>query len=108
MIQKIKKDEKEYLENSAKAKAVSDKKKELESMTIRKLTIMCKPLKTKDDGKMTTKKSQLVPKYKEWSGRPTPSFDISHLLISCNNRSDSKDNGTGNNNKNADSNITAV
>ena len=56
------------------------KKMTLESMTAKELTIICKPLKRKDDGKMPTKKEQLILKYKEWNGRPAPLFDTSHLI----------------------------
>ena len=64
----------------AEAKEVFKKKVTLESMTAKELTIICKPLKRKDDGKMPTKKEELILKYMEWNGRPAPSFDISHLL----------------------------
>ena len=49
-------------------------------MTIRELTLICKPLKRKGDGKMPNKKESLILKFKEWSGRPAPSFDVSHLV----------------------------
>ena len=29
---------------------------------------------------MPNKKDQLILKYREWSGRPDPSFDVSHLM----------------------------
>ena len=48
-------------------------------MTIKELTIICKPLKRKEDDKMPNKKDQLIQKYREWSGRPTPSFNVDHL-----------------------------
>ena len=76
-ISKMKKDEKEYYDNVEKAKAVFEKKSDLQKMTIRELTIICKPLKRKEDGKMPTKKVELIQKYNEWNGRPVPSFDIS-------------------------------
>ena len=64
----------------AEAKEAFKKKVTLESMTAKELTIICKPLKRKDDRKMPTKKEELILKYMEWNGRPAPSFDISHLL----------------------------
>ena len=79
LIEKIKKDEKNYYEQVRKAEEVFEKKKTIESMTIKELTIICKPLKRKEDGKMPNKKDQLIQKFKEWSGRPTPSFSIDHL-----------------------------
>ena len=75
----IKNDEKNYYEQVSKAEDVFNKKKTIESMTIKELTIICKPLKRKEDGKMPNKKDQLIQKYKEWSGRPTPSFKVDHL-----------------------------
>ena len=75
-ITKMKKDEKEYYDNVAKAKEVFDRKTDLQSMTIRELAIFCKPLKRKEDGKMSTKKVELIQKYNEWNGRPIPSFDV--------------------------------
>ena len=76
-ISKMKKDEKEYYNNVEKAKAVFEKKSDIQSMTIRELTIICKPLKRKQDGKMTTKKVELTQKYNEWNGIPIPLFDVS-------------------------------
>ena len=78
-IDKIRNDEKVYNENVRKAEEVFDKKKTLENMTIKELTIVCKPLKRKEDGKMPNKKDQLIQKYREWFGRPTPSFNVDHL-----------------------------
>ena len=108
MIKKVKKDEKEYFENIAKAKAVFEKKTDLESMTIKELTAICKPLKTKDDGKMPTKKKDLILKYKEWNGRPVPSFDVSHLLNDSND-DNCNDVDIDNDNENANvDNFTAI
>lgn len=76
-IMKVKNDEKEYNDNVAKAKAVFEKKSDLNKMTIRELTIICKPLKRKEDGKMPTKKVELIQKFREWDGRPPPSFSVS-------------------------------
>jgi len=84
-IAKMKKDEREYNDNVEKAKAVFEKKSELQSMTIRELTIICKPLKRKEDGKMPTKKVELIQKYNEWNGRPIPSFDVSEYETNVNN-----------------------
>ena len=74
--QKIRKDEKIYHENVAKARAIFEKNKRLEDMTIKELTTICKPLKRKDDGKMPNKKNELIAKFNEWNGRPEPIFDI--------------------------------
>ena len=76
MNQKIRKDEKIYHENVAKARAIFEKNKRLEDMTIKELTTICKPLKRKDDGKMPNKKNELIAKFNEWNGRPEPIFDI--------------------------------
>ena len=68
LIEKIKKDEKNYYEQVRKAEEVFEKKKTIETMTIKELTIICKPLKRKEDGKMPNKKDQLIQKYREWFG----------------------------------------
>ena len=56
------------------------KKTNIETMTIRELTTICKPLKRKEDAKMPKKKDQIILKYREWSGPPAPSFDVSYLM----------------------------
>ena len=114
-IEKIKKDEITYNDQVQKAAEVFQKKSTLGLMTIHKLTIICKPLKRKEDGKMPNKKDELILKYKEWSGRPAPSFDINHLLqdvhesahtdIAIDNRSHNDDVG---NNETQNIEITAL
>ena len=81
LVEKIKKEERIYNENVKRAEEIFRMKPTLESMTIRELTLICKPLKRKGDGKMPNKKESLILKYKEWSGRPAPSFDVSHLVL---------------------------
>jgi len=98
LIAKIKNDEKMYREQVKKAEEVFEKKKTIESMTIKELTLICKPLKRKEDGKMPNKKDQLIQKYLEWSGRPTPSFNIDHLKDDYTG-STGIDEDTGNNNE---------
>ena len=73
----MKKDEKEYYNYIEKAKAVFEKKSVIQSITIQELTIICKPLKRKQDNKLPTQKVELIQKYNEWKGRPVPSFDVS-------------------------------
>ena len=82
LVEKIKKEERIYNENVKRAEEVFRRKQTLESMMIRELTLICKPLKRNDDGKMPNKKESLILKYKEWSGRPAPSFDVSHTVVS--------------------------
>ena len=95
LIDKIKKEQKANDENLKKANEIFEKKNgSLESMTIRELTIICKPLKQKSDGKMPNKKEDLNQKYYEWSGRPAPSFDVSHLLVP-ERHTDDNDDGIG-------------
>ena len=91
-IQRIKKDELMYKEQVEKAREVFEKKTNIETMTIRELTTICKPLKRKEDGKMPNKKDQLILKYREWYGRPAPSFDVSHLMEDNN---DERETGNG-------------
>ena len=78
-IKKIKKDEIQYNKNIENAKKVFEKKGTIENMTIRELTIVCKPLKNKSDGPMPNKKEALISKYKEWVGRPPPLFNAGQL-----------------------------
>ncbi len=54
-IERIKKEENIYHENVENSRKVMETKFPLESMTIWQLTIICKPLKRKGDGKMPTK-----------------------------------------------------
>ena len=88
-IEKIKKDENTYNEQVKKAREVFEKKLTIESMTIRELKIICKPLKRKEDGMMPNKRDELINKYREWSGRPPPPFDVSHLMDDHGNESGS-------------------
>ncbi len=48
-------------------------------MTIPEFTIVCKSLKNKNDGPRPNKKEALISKYKEWVGRPPPSFNVGQL-----------------------------
>ena len=61
LIEKIKNVEKMYREQVQKAEEVFEKKKTIESMTMKELTLICKPLKRKEDGKMQ-KKGSIDPK----------------------------------------------
>ena len=57
------------------------KKDKLEAMAIEEFTTICKPLKQKNYDPMPKKKKELIAKYKEWHGRPPPSFDISDISV---------------------------
>ena len=81
IIDKIKEDEKKYNTNYKYAEEVWAKKDKLEAMTIKELMTICKPLKRKYDGPIPKKKIELIAKYKEWHGRPTPTFDISDVNV---------------------------
>ena len=59
-------------------------------MTICELTIICKPSKSKEDGKMLNKQDKLMSKYKEWSSQSPSSFDDSHLTDDHSINSESK------------------
>ena len=65
-----------YKMNVQKAKEVLDENIPIEKMTIKQLTVICKQYKRKEDGKMPNKKGTLIQKYKEWSTRPAPTFDV--------------------------------
>ena len=45
-------------------------------MTIRELTLICKPLTRKSDGPMPTMKAGQIAKYNEWKSRPAPEFSF--------------------------------
>ena len=75
------KDKNEYHRNVENATKVWEKKGEIENMTIQDLTIVCKPCKLKSDGNMPMKRDQLISKFKEWSGRPTPVFNIENVHV---------------------------
>ena len=48
-------------------------------MTIKELTLIWKPLKRNSDGKIRTKKPDLIAKYNEWNGRPVTIFGTSNI-----------------------------
>ena len=77
----MKTDEAKYLKDVESAKKVFEKKSDIETMTISELTRICKPLKRKSDGKMPQKKVDLIAKYKEWSGRPAPVFQVQDISL---------------------------
>ena len=58
-----------------KADEILAKKPNIELMTIRELTLICKPLKIKSDGKMPVKKQELIEAYMVWKNRPPPVFE---------------------------------
>ena len=78
-IEKMKKDKIQYIINVENAKKMFEKKGAIENMTMHKLTIVCKPLKNKDDGSMPNIKEALISKYKEWVGRQPSIFNTSQL-----------------------------
>ena len=78
-IDKMKQEENEYKKNVENAMKVWDKKGNVNEMTIRELTIVCKPFKRKTDGKMPNKKPELIAKYNEWVGRPAPVFNYDDI-----------------------------
>ena len=88
-VEKIRQEEKTYLKDVEVAKEVLRKKPDIQTMTIKELKLICKPLKRKSDGKMPTKKVDLIAKYREWDGRPAPRFEIKDLpLDHCDSDSD--------------------
>ncbi len=78
-IDKMKKDENEYIKNVENAMKVWKKKGNVNNMTIRELTIVIKPFKQKSYGKMPNKKEELIAKYNEWVDRPTPVFNYDDI-----------------------------
>ena len=74
-MEKLRKVRDEYEINVKNAKELLERKPNIQTMTIKELTIMCKPHKLKSDGKMPTKKQPLIEAYLAWKHRPPPSFD---------------------------------
>ena len=81
----------EYEQMIQKANEVFAKKSNVELMTIRELTTICKPLKLKSDGKMPTKKQQLMEAYIVWKNRPPPVFEEDSSPLSNDNIDDDTD-----------------
>ena len=80
-IKKIQKEEEEYKRNVSNAQKVFEKKGNIQQMTIKELTIICKPLKRKSDGAMPNKKNDLIAKYHEWVARPAPTFNYEDVEL---------------------------
>ena len=80
-IERIQKEEVKYINDVKKAQATLAAKPDINKMTIKELTIICKPLKRKGDGPMPNKKEALLAKYKEWNGRPPLSFDYDERIV---------------------------
>ena len=80
-IEKIQKEEEEYKINFSEAQKVFEKKDDVNKMTIKELTIICKPLKRKSDGAMPNKKKDLIAKYHEWVARPAPTFNYEDVEL---------------------------
>ena len=101
IMDKIKKEEAKYQQHVKEAHAVFDKKSDINKMTIKELTTICKPLKRKGDGKMPTKKASLIAKYREWNGRPVPLFDYTtiqaEIVLNDNDDEQIETDATGNN-----------
>ena len=78
-------------------------------MTIRELTIVCKPFKRKTDGKMPNKKVDLIAKYNEWVGRPAPVFNYhdvnENIVASEDNVPVVNDTGNDDNDNDANNNL---
>ena len=66
----------------------------IETMTIREFRLICKSLKPKEVGKIPNKKDYPIEKYREWPGRPAPSFDESHLMEYNNDERDTTSTGS--------------
>ena len=75
----MKTDEENYLKDVESAKKIFEMKSDIETITISELTCIHKPLKRKSDGKMPQKKVGLIAKYKEWSVRPAPVFQVQDI-----------------------------
>jgi len=89
--QKKNKMKQEYEQMVQKANEVFAKKSNIELMTIRELTTICKPLKLKSDGKMPNKKRQLMDAYIVWKNRPPPVFEEDSSPLSYDNIDDDTD-----------------
>ena len=65
----------EYVRMVQKANEIHAKKPNIELMTIRELTLICKPLKIKSDAKMPIKKQDFTEAYMIWKNRPPQVFE---------------------------------
>ena len=72
---KMRKDKEDYDQMVIKAKEIFARKQDVEMMTIRELTTICKPHKLKSDGKMPNKKKDLIEAWNAWKNRPPPVFE---------------------------------
>ena len=63
---KIRKEKESHTTMVQKAMEVLQRKLDINKMTIRDLTTICKPLKLKSDGKMPNKKQELIKVYLVW------------------------------------------
>lgn len=72
---KIRKEKESHAIMVQKAMEVLQQKPDINKMTIRDLTTICKPLKLKSDGKMPNKKQELIEAYLVWKNRPPPDFE---------------------------------
>jgi len=108
-IDKMKQEESEYKQNVENAMKVWEKKSNVQEMTIRELTIVCKPFKRKTDGKMPNKKVDLIAKYNEWVGRPAPVFNYhdvdENIVASEDNVPVVNDTGNDDNDNDANNNL---
>jgi hypothetical protein len=74
-IERIQKEEVKYINDVKKSQGTLAAKPDINKMTIKGLSIICKSLKRKGNGPMSNKKEALLAKYKEWNRRPPLSFD---------------------------------
>ena len=73
--QKKRKERDTYNKMVQKAKEVLARKPTIGEMTIQELTTVCKPYKTKADGKMPSRKQYLMEAYVIWKQSPPPLFE---------------------------------
>ena len=78
---KIKMDEKAYLQLKKQADELLSSGKELKKMSIKDLRTILKSLKEKGDKALPTKKSEMLTLYYEWKDRKPLTFEYDHGLV---------------------------
>ena len=76
MRQKLKEEEKEWIELNKIAKEILSSGKDVKKLTNKELNTIIKSLKRKDDkGALPTKKSEMLDLFNRWKERPPPVFE---------------------------------
>ena len=80
--EKIKGEEKSYLELKQKADAIIASATSINSLSNKDLSTILKSLKTKDDKKLPTRKKDMIELYHKWKDRPPRQFNLGDVNVS--------------------------